>query len=63
MKNNLPVKFANKFFNDMADREAKLAEVPGAICPNDDSPVGPVGPVGPVFPVGPVTAVCPIGLK
>jgi epoxyqueuosine reductase len=39
MKNNLPVKFANKFFNDMADREAKLAEVPGAICPNDDSPV------------------------
>ena len=39
MKNNLPVKFANKFFNDMAVREAALAKVPGAVRPDDDSPV------------------------
>lgn len=39
MKNNLPVKFADKFFSDMAVQEAELAKVPGAVRPNDESPV------------------------
>ena len=39
MKNNLPVKLADKFFSNMAVREAELAEVPGAVRPNTDSPV------------------------
>jgi epoxyqueuosine reductase len=39
MKNNLPVKFADKFFSDIAEREAALANVPGAVCPGPGSPV------------------------
>jgi len=39
MKNNLPVKLGDRFFSDMAVREAKLAQVPGAVCPNSDSPI------------------------
>ena len=39
MKNNLPVKLANKFFSDLAVREAELADVPGAVRPSEDSPV------------------------
>lgn len=39
MKNKLPIILANNFFSNMAEREAKLAEVPGAVVPNEDSPV------------------------
>jgi len=39
MKSKLMVKFVNKFFADMAVQEAKLADVPGAVRPNDDSPI------------------------
>ena len=38
MKNNLLIRLANNFFADMAEKEAKLAEVPGVVRPNDDSP-------------------------
>jgi ferredoxin len=39
MKSTFFVKFGNKFFSDMAAQETALAEVPGAVCPNEDSPV------------------------
>ena len=39
MKSKFFVKFGNKFFSDMAAQEAAQEEVPGAVCPNDDSPV------------------------
>ena len=39
MKNDLPVILADRFFSDMAVREAELAQVPGAVCPNSDSPI------------------------
>ena len=32
------VKFINKFFANLAVQEADLANVPGAVCPNDDFP-------------------------
>jgi ferredoxin len=38
MDSKLMVKFINKFFANMAVQEAELAKVPGAVCPNDDSP-------------------------
>ena len=38
MNSKLMVKFINKFFANMAIQEAALAKVPGAVCPNDDSP-------------------------
>jgi hypothetical protein len=38
MKNKLPIIFANNCFSYMAKREAKLAEVPGAVGPKKDSP-------------------------
>ena len=40
MKNNLPVKLANKFFSDLAIREAELAGVPGAVPPTKIHPSG-----------------------
>ena len=39
MKNKLPLLIGNSFFSKMAEKEAKLAEVPGAVCPNNDSPI------------------------
>ena len=39
MKSTIAVKFANKFFADMAIREAEMAELPGAVCPTEDSPI------------------------
>ncbi len=39
MKSKFFVKFGDKFFSDMAADEAAIAKVPGAVCPNDDSPV------------------------
>ncbi len=38
MKSTIAVKFANKFFADMALREAEMAELPGAVRPTKDSP-------------------------
>ncbi len=39
MNSKFLVKFIDKFFSNMAAQEAELAEVPGAVCPNDYSPV------------------------
>ena len=39
MKSKLFVKFANNFFDNMAEQEAELAKTPGAACPTEDSPV------------------------
>jgi ferredoxin len=39
MNSKFIVMFVDKFFSNMAKQEAALAEVPGAVCPNEDSPV------------------------
>ena len=39
MKNKLPIILANNFFNNLAEQEANLAQVPGAVAPNEDSPL------------------------
>lgn len=39
MKSNTAGKFAKKFFQDIALNEINIANVPGAVGPNDNSPV------------------------
>ena len=39
MKSKIIVKFGDNYFSNMAEQEAELAKVPGAVRPKGDSPV------------------------